>query len=149
MSPVLQVRLAAPDEMPAVYALRHEVFVLGQDVPEDLERDELDDAADHAVALLDGELVGTGRLVSADATGRDDRTGTVGRMAVAEAARGTGTGSAVLGALEQRARQRELAGVELHAQVHAVGFYERLGYACFGERYLEAGIWHVSMRKVL
>ena len=60
----VEVRLAGPDDMPAVYALRHEVFVVGQDVPVELERDELDAAADHAVALdAAGEDVGTGRLV--------------------------------------------------------------------------------------
>ena len=39
--------------------------------------------------------------------------------------------------------------VELHAQVHAAGFYDRAGYSPYGDRYLEAGIEHVSMRKEL
>lgn len=149
MSDAVEVRLAGPDDLPAVHALRHEVFVVGQDVPPELERDALDTGADHAVALRGGHVVGTGRLVAPEATGRDDRVGTIGRMAVAPAARGTGTGTALLGALEQRARERGLAAVELHAQVHALGFYERLGHVAFGERYLEAGIEHVSMRKAL
>ena len=143
----LEVRRAGPPDMPAVYALRHVVFVLGQDVPEDLERDELDADADHAMALDDGELVGTGRLVGPGQVGRTDGVATVGRMAVAAQARGSGAGSAVLRALEQRARERGYRGVELHAQVHARGFYERVGYAAFGEPYLEAGILHVSMQK--
>jgi predicted GNAT family N-acyltransferase len=146
----VQVRLADPQDMAGVYALRHEVFVLGQDVPEELERDEHDDAAVHAVAVrADGGVVGTGRLVGPELEGRADGVATVGRMAVAEAARGTGTGSAVLRALEQRARELGLQGIELHAQVHAQRFYERLGYEAFGEQYLEAGILHVSMRKAL
>ncbi len=143
------VRLAGPADLPALYALRHEVFVVGQDVPADLERDELDPGADHAVALLDGAVVGTGRLLSPGQTGRDDGTATVGRMAVAAASRGSGTGAALLAALEARARARGFAAVELHAQVHALGFYERAGYEPFGEPYDEAGIAHVSMRKAL
>ena len=140
------VRLAQDDDMAAVYALRHEVFVLGQDVPEDMERDEFDDTCDHAVAVRDGAVVATGRLLDpADGAG----TGTVGRMAVAEAARGTGLGAAVLTCLEERARERGLAAVELHAQVHARGFYDRAGYVPYGDTYLEAGIEHVSMRKAL
>lgn len=135
-----QVRLAGPLDLPAVFALRHEVFVIGQDVPEALERDELDAASDHAVAESDGQVVGTGRLLP---------DGTIGRMAVTPAARGRGTGAAVLARLERRAAERGLAAVELHAQLHARGFYERAGYEAFGDVYLEAGIEHVSMRKLL
>jgi predicted GNAT family N-acyltransferase len=51
--------------------------------------------------------------------------------------------------IEDRARELELPVLELHAQLAAEGFYARLGYEAFGENYLEAGIPHVSMRKVL
>lgn len=134
------VRLAGPEDLPAVFALRHEVFVVGQDVPADLERDELDGVSDHVVAGLDRTVVGTGRLLP---------DGTIGRMAVAAQSRGRGVGARVLARLEERARERGLTAVNLHAQVHARAFYERAGYAAFGEPYLEAGIEHVSMRKVL
>lgn len=137
---MITVRLATPEDMPAAFALRHEVFVVGQGVPPELELDELDAVCDHAVALLDGEVVGTGRLLP---------TATIGRMAVAERVRGQGVGAAVLECLEERARERGFGVVELHAQVHAAGFYDKAGYAPFGEVYLEAGIEHVSMRKVL
>jgi predicted GNAT family N-acyltransferase len=126
--------------MPAVFALRHEVFVVGQDVPEELERDELDAVSDHAVAVVDDQVVGTGRLLP---------DGTIGRMAVSSAVRGQGIGAAVLTVLEERARERGLAAVELHAQLHALGFYDRYGYVPFTEVYLEAGIEHRSMRKEL
>ena len=152
----VQVRLARPDDLAAVYALRHEVFVVGQDVPEELERDALDDGADHAVALSDGVVVGTGRLVDGriDVDGRLEpgtpgTVATIGRMAVAEAARGTGTGRALLDLLVDRAAERGLPQVELHAQLHARGFYERAGFTPFGEVYLEAGIEHVGMRRAL
>ena len=151
------VRLAGRPDMSAVYALRHEVFVVGQDVPEELERDALDAAADHAVAVDEaGRLVGTGRLVD----GRIDEQGelepgsagtlgTVGRMAVTDAARGTGVGRALLDLLVRRAADRGLPAVELHAQVHARAFYERAGFTPFGEVYLEAGIEHIGMRRAL
>jgi predicted GNAT family N-acyltransferase len=133
-------RLATAADMQAAYALRHEVFVLGQGVPPELELDELDAVCDHAVALLDGTVVGTGRLLP---------DGTIGRMAVAEDARGLGVGAAVLRCLEDQARARGHGVVELHAQVHAAGFYDKAGYTPYGEVYLEAGIEHVSMRKEL
>jgi predicted GNAT family N-acyltransferase len=133
-------RLATAADMPAVFALRHDVFVVGQDVPEELERDELDAVSDHAVAVVDDQVVGTGRLLP---------DGTIGRMAVSPAVRGQGIGAAVLTVLEERARERGLAAIELHAQVHALGFYDRYGYVPFTEVYLEAGIEHRSMRKEL
>lgn len=134
------VRLAEPGDLPAVFALRHQVFVLGQDVPEELERDELDAVADHAVALDGDEVVGTGRLLP---------SGTIGRMAVAPDRRGEGIGAAVLALLEQRARERGYAEVSLHAQLHAVEFYAKAGYLPYTDVYLEAGIEHRSMKKEL
>jgi predicted GNAT family N-acyltransferase len=141
-----EVRLARPEDLPAVFALRHEVFVLGQDVPEELERDEYDDVVDHGVALVDGVLLATGRLLPPAEPGG---AATVGRMAVAESARGQGLGARVLTLLEQTARERGWPAVELHAQTHATGFYDRAGYTPYGEVYLEAGIEHLSMRKDL
>ncbi len=143
------VRLASEQDLPAVFALRHQVFVLGQDVPEDMERDELDAGADHAVAFDGAVLLGTGRLLSPDQLGRTDGVGGVGRMAVAEAARGRRVGAALLDRLEARARERGFAGIELHAQEHARGFYARAGYRVVGEPYEEAGIPHISMERSL
>jgi predicted GNAT family N-acyltransferase len=133
-------RLATAEDMPAALALRHEVFVIGQDVPEDLERDDMDAVSDHAVAIVDGTVVGTGRLTP---------DGTIGRIAVSDALRGKGIGAAVLTVLEDQAEARGLSAVELHAQVHALGFYDRYGYVPCSEVYLEAGIQHQSMRKEL
>lgn len=143
------VRLATQQDLPAVFALRYQVFVLGQAVPEEMERDELDAAADHAVAWDGAVLLGTGRLLSPDQLGRADGVGGVGRMAVAEAARGRRVGAALLRRLEERARERGFAGLELHAQEHARGFYERAGYRPVGEPYEEAGIPHISMERPL
>ena len=142
----LEVRLAGPADLPAAYALRHEVFVVGQGVPEDMELDEHDATCDHAVGLRDGLVVATGRLLPPGAPGR---AAVVGRMAVAEQARGQGVGASVLALLERRAAERGWPAVELHAQLHARAFYERAGYVPYGEVYLEAGIEHLSMRKQL
>ena len=152
----LHIALAGPPDLDEVWMLRYEVFVVGQGVPVELERDALDAGADHAVARLDGRLVGTGRLVD----GRIDEqgelvpgtlgtVGTVGRMAVAQDARGTGTGRALLDLLVACAAERGLPAVELHAQLHARAFYERAGFTPFGELYLEAGIEHLGMRRDL
>ena len=153
----VRVRLAGLQDLDGAYAVRHEVFVVEQGVPVELERDDLDAVADHAVAVdVAAGVVGTGRLVDGriDQEGRLEpgtpgTVGTVGRMAVAASARGSGTGRALLDLLVRRAAERGLPVVELHAQVHARDFYERAGFTPFGAVYLEAGIEHVGMRRDL
>ena len=132
-------------ERAAAAAVRHEVFVVGQGVPEELEVDGLDATADHVVARLDGRVVATGRLVEGPGAGEAK----VQRMAVLPAARGHGAGFAVLRALEARARERGARAVVLSAQLTARGFYDRAGYTASGEEFVEAGIRHVTMRRPL
>jgi predicted GNAT family N-acyltransferase len=140
----LTVRLVVDEvDRAAAYGVRHEVFVGEQGVPLDIERDDLDETAEHAVAFdADGSCIGAGRLVLGA-----DGTAVVGRMAVRAAARGTGVGAALLACLEQRARELGAGRVELHAQTHARGFYERAGYETFGDEYEEAGLPHIDMRR--
>jgi predicted GNAT family N-acyltransferase len=140
----MRVELAAGADVAAAFAVRHEVFVAGQGVPVDLERDELDDTADHLVARLDGQVVGAGRLVV-----RADGVGVLGRVAVQKEARGRGLGVALVRGIEKRARELGVRIIELHAQTPVREFYERLGYVAYGQEFLEAGIPHISMTKTL
>ncbi|WP_228048018.1 GNAT family N-acetyltransferase [Streptomyces justiciae] len=136
------------------FAVRKQVFVVEQGVPEDLEYDAYDAVAVHVLAVRDdGTALGTGRLLygaqAADKVGGDLTLGSLGRLAVAEEARGLGVGVALVRAIEDAARARGLAAVDLHAQTHALGFYERLRYEPYGPEYLEAGIPHQGMRRAL
>lgn len=140
----IAVRIATAADLPAAYALRHEVFVVGQEVPADMERDELDATAVHAVAYEGDRVVGTGRFV-----GDPSEPARVGRMAVDASARGKGVGAAVLRLLERAAVRRGHPEIVLHAQASAIGFYERAGYLPVGDRFMEAGIEHLTMRKPL
>ena len=137
-------RVTTREELAAAYAIREDVFVAGQGVPLELERDVLDRVAVHVLARRDGQPVATGRLVA-----RDDGVGVLGRIAVIASERGTGLGVAVMRALEDNARELGLDRIELHAQAHALAFYQRLGYSPVGEEYVEAGIPHLSMDKPL
>lgn len=150
LPPVELVRIEK--DRAAAYALRHEVFVLEQGVPAELELDELDALADHFVAYAGGHAVGAGRLVVEEPGFADqDRdlgpVGHLGRLAVSKAARGTGLGVALVAAIEDRAAGRGLAVVVLSAQTHAIGFYERLGYAAYGEVFDDAGLPHRWMSR--
>lgn len=137
-------RVTTREDLAAAYEIREDVFVAGQGVPVELERDVLDRVAVHVLARRDGQPVATGRLVA-----RDDGVGVLGRIAVIASERGTGLGVAVMRALEDNARELGLDRIELHAQTHALAFYQRLGYSPVGEEYVEAGIPHLSMDKPL
>ncbi|KAF1700657.1 GNAT family N-acetyltransferase [Pseudoxanthomonas suwonensis] len=120
-----------------VHAVRTTVFVEGQGVPAELERDALDPVSAHVLArTADGTPVGTARLTP-------DRR--IGRMAVLEAYRGRGIGEALLEALVAHARARGWPEVSLHAQLHALPFYARAGFVPCGPVFSEAGIDHRLM----
>ena len=141
---MIEVREARDaDERAALLALRHEVFVSEQGVPLDLEIDEHDETATHIVALDDGELVGTCRLLQAGDQGK------FGRLVVARRARGRGIGAALLAEAERRAQGMGCDRMVLAAQTSAMGLYERAGYTTRGDVYLDAGIEHMTMEKAL
>ncbi|MEU9973228.1 GNAT family N-acetyltransferase [Streptomyces sp. NPDC051014] len=149
------VRVAEdPADLEACFAVRKQVFVVEQGVPEDIEYDAYDPVALHVLAIReDGVPLGTGRLLygekAAEKTGGDPSLGSLGRLAVSEEARGLGIGVALVRAIEDAARAHGLSTVDLHAQTHALGFYERLGYEPYGPEYEEAGIPHRGMRRAL
>ena len=149
------VRVAEdPADQEACFAVRKEVFVGEQGVPEDIEYDAYDAVALHVLAVReDGVPLGTGRLLYGEAaagkTGGDVSVGSLGRLAVTQAARGLGVGAALVRAIEEAARALGLAAVDLHAQTQALGFYERLGYVAYGSEFPDAGIAHRAMRRVL
>ena len=117
------------------------VFVVEQGVDATEEFDDVDLICVHILAVdPQGVAIGTGRL---------DDHGKIGRMAVAQSWRGHGVGRAVLLEAIEIARQRGLRRVYLHAQVSALGFYEREGFQAFGERFTEAGIEHLAMARDL
>ena len=125
--------------------LRRKVFIEEQRIPKELEWDEHDASAVHAVARNRlGQVIATGRLVPG-APGQ----GRIGRMAVHRVLRGGGHGAAVLRALEEAARARGDREVALHAQRSAEAFYAHLGYVPHGEPFEEAGIAHIEMRRML
>jgi predicted GNAT family N-acyltransferase len=157
-TPARTIRVAQDEsDRAAAYQVRYDVFVTEQQVPADLELDELDETADHFVAYDDGRAdraVGAGRLVVepagfADADPALGPVAHLGRLAVRPETRGTALGVALVAAIEARAAERGLRVVALSAQTHALGFYERLGYTAHGPVFDDAGLPHRWMRKLL
>jgi len=144
--PMVQVKTGSWSELGAdAGRIRTEVFVKEQRIPAELEWDEADHGAVHAVAYNRlGQPVATGRLLPAGAG-----IAKIGRMAVHQVLRGCGFGEQVLRALAAEAQRRGDRGIELHAQRTARAFYARLGFEAQGEPFEEAGIPHLTMASAL
>jgi len=141
---VIEVRLASSSsEVDEALELRRRVFVDEQRVTLAADRDGLDAEATHLVALEDGRIVGTCRLVF------DDGLSQLGRMAVEGDARGRGIGAAILDAAERHSRTAGAERMRLHAQTAARSLYERSGFQVQGQEFMDEGIPHVTMEKHL
>ena len=123
-----------------ICAIRYEVFVDEQNVPEELEIDGLDGEAKHVLTFVDGVPMGTGRILS---------DGHIGRVAVLKNYRGLGIGKSIMKELIKCAQDMSLEKVWLSSQWHAHSFYLDLGFVCVGEVYKEAGIDHIKMFRAL
>jgi predicted GNAT family N-acyltransferase len=124
----------------AAFALRREVFVWEQNVPEEEEHDEYDLTARHYVALAAGEVVGTLRLIDYPEHIK------IGRVAVRMAWRGKGVARRLIeqAMADMRANGRDR--FYLTAQSDKLGLYEKLGFAAFGPEFQDGGMPHRAMR---
>lgn len=120
----------------AASAIRCRVFIEEQRVPQDEEWDGQDPECWHFLATLHDQPVGTARLLP---------DGHIGRVAVLADARGSGIGYQLMEATIQAAREAGHANAELSAQLHALAFYERLGFVAHGDVFMDAGIPHRNM----
>ena len=138
------MRLASTDdELSAALELRRRVFCEEQGVSPAADRDGRDPEATHLVALENGRVIGTCRIVL---RGRSAR---LGRLAVEAPERRRGVGAAILQAAADAARDAGATEIDLHAQTYARSLYERAGYRERGKEFVEEGIPHVAMHKRL
>ena len=135
----MTLAVALTDDLSSCFVLRREVFVEEQAVPEELERDEHDADALHFLAAWEGRPVGTARVLL-----RGD-TGKIGRVCVLRPMRGRGIGAALIRAAVEELRARGFSRAKLGSQVHAIPFYEGLGFVAEGPVYDDAGIPHRDM----
>lgn len=141
---MIEVRAAeGHEEVEAALALRYRVFCDEQGVSLEADQDGRDPEALHVVALADGELLGTCRLLF------DDGVARLGRMAVEADARGRGIGAEILRVAEEESRRAGAQKIRLHAQSSARSLYERAGFEVRGAEFMEEGIPHLTMEKPL
>jgi ElaA protein len=120
--------------------LRVDVFVVEQECPyPELDGRDLLPTTVHVWWQPADELLGYLRLL------RDqDGTHRIGRVCTTLSTRGSGLGALLMKAAMEHVGDDEAV---LEAQTYALDFYARFGFVAEGERYLEDGIEHQTMRR--
>ena len=132
------------DKISEINPIRVQVFQVEQGVDPALEFDGLDETAEHILAYLDNQPVGTLRIRYLD-----NQLAKIERLAVLSAARGQGIGRKLTEKAIEVIEQKQISKVKIHAQEYVKGLYEKLGFEQVGDIFEEAGIPHVKMIKQL
>jgi len=127
------------------FYVRREVFIKEQNVPETEEFDKADLISHHIVVYACDRPIATGRLF------KSENEWLIGRISVLKEFRGIHAGKLVVDKLLEKAYELKAATIHIHAQTHAVSFYEKFGFTAYGKPFLEANleanIEHISMMK--
>jgi predicted GNAT family N-acyltransferase len=127
-----------------IQLIRIQVFQVEQGVDPALEFDGLDESAEHLLAYLDNQPVGTTRIRYLD-----HQTAKIERLAVLSTARGQGIGKKLMEKALDVLAQKDIQKVMIHAQEYVKDLYYKLGFEEVGESFEEAGISHIKMIKNL
>jgi len=130
-------------ELAAALELRGRVFCEEQGVSFEADQDGRDGEATHIVAVDDGVVIGTCRLLFRGQVAR------LGRLAVERERRGENVAAEILREADRIASEAGSESIALHAQTYAQALYEHAGYKQYGSTFVEEGIEHVAMEKRL
>ncbi len=130
-------RVSDPKELEKVFAIRRQVFVIEQNCPPELEW-EFEDESTHFLATVDDVPVGAARWR------KTDKGYKLERFAVLPEFRGLGVGQELVKSVSANL-PADTTFVYLHAQLQAVGLYQKFGFEISGPEFEEAGIRHYKM----
>lgn len=116
--------------------IRTQVFICEQGITEADEWDDQDVISQHFVIYDQDQPIATARLL---------QNHSVGRVAVVKAYRGQGIGQMIMLEIISYAQKQRRSVLKLSSQVHAISFYEKLGFTVQGNSYDECGISHIEM----
>ena len=137
MMGIKKFRFADESLMKQAHDIRHEVFVIGQNCPEDMEW-EFEEESTHFLVFKENKAVATARH-------RKTVKGfKLERFAVLNTERGKGFGHIVLKAIITDLLEYK-GEIYMHAQTNVIPFYEKMGFVKTGNEFEEAGIMHYKM----
>lgn len=140
---MVQVKVVETErEKQLAFDVRKKVFVEEQGVPEHLELDDYDATAIHFIVQSEDETIAAARLRELESG-----VGKIERVSVIKEQRGNHLGILIMEYVESYAREHGWKKLKLNAQVHAIPFYEKLGYVITSPEFLDAYIPHRAMEK--
>lgn len=125
-----------------IQKIRNDVFELEQGANANEEFDYYDSCDDTVFALvfIEDEPVATGRIVLLSNGYK------IGRIAVLKTYRGYGLGKMLVTSLCEKAYQMGATEIYVDSQLHAVGFYEKLGFEKYSDSIvIDRGLQHLPM----
>ena len=123
--------------MKKAHKIRYDVFVIGQNCPEELEW-EFEEESTHFLLIENDIPLATARHR------KTDNGFKLERFAVLSQARGKGFGMLILKAILDDIKESN-ALKYMHAQEQVTPFYEKVGFEKSGNIFEEAGIMHYKM----
>ncbi len=137
MSEIKIIKVTSEEDMNHCFHIRTTVFVEEQNVPMDEEIDGLDGQADHFLLYLGQSPIATARVRYLNDMAK------IERVAVLKGNRGHKIGQQLMGFIMADIKKNpQLKRMKLGAQVPVIAFYEKLGFICCGDIFLDAGIQH-------
>lgn len=139
----INIRLLNESEIDALHALRQEV--LRKPLGMDLFQEDLSAETEQIKigALLNNQLIACLMLKVSNDSAK------LRQMAVKPEFQGMGIGQAVVKFAEKYCLDNTILKIELHSRENALGFYEGMDYEIIGDEFLEVGLPHYKMIKVL
>lgn len=142
---MIQIKIVdTPQEMAECIAIRRTVFIEGQSVPEAREQDGLDGECIHYIAYLEETPAGTMRVRQITPTSRK-----IERVAVLEEFRGQGIALNMMDVALAEMAAEGVTEALVESQETALPLYTKLGFVAYGERFLDANMPHLKMKKSL
>jgi len=126
-------------------AIRREVFVVEQQIPETEEIDDKDmqgSGCMHFLVVIDDKDAGAFRM-----SVNGNNVAKLQRLCLRKEYRGLGHGKYILEFVDGYCEAMDIPKVRIDAQCDSVGFYEKCGYVLKSEPFEEVGIMHVKMQK--
>jgi len=137
----LRIRLIRnKEELEKVHKIREIVFIKGQDVPREIEIDKHEDVSKHIIVFYKEKPIGCARIRLLKDKSKLER------IAVLEKYRKKGIGKEILRYMVRYSKRKGYNKIIMHAQCHALSFYEKSGFEICSKEFYEAEIKHVKMK---
>ena len=126
--------------------IRHDVFTIEKNVPVDIEVDEYDtlnSVCDHFLIAYNHQNIGAIRIMKEKDHIRFQR------FCILNEYRKLGIGRKIVSYIEEYYKNRNIYHIVMDAKYEVYPFYEKCGYHCVSDKFIEANIPHIKMEKDL